>query len=561
MPVVLVLLASGLAAVPTQAAAQALIGYTVLVESGANRDAAIAAIRAAGGTVVKQNTAVGTVTARAPESGFIEQVTASDAVFGAARDFTVEETTAEASGSGSSGSVSGSVSAGSVSGSAGSGSVQGVEPDPLEDQQWGLRMVRADLARDKQLGSGGVYVGVLDSGIDGSHPDLSARLDRSLSRNFTRDIPLVDGPCEVKGCVDPVDVDDDGHGTHVAGIIAASANGFGTAGVAPRVTLVNLRAQQDSGYQFLQPTVDALTYGADIGLDVINMSFFLDPWRYNCSANPNDTPAEQIEQRTTVATMQRALDYAYGKGVTLVSSMGNNHEDLGKPRTDTGSPDFPPDGERARPIDNETCLKVPAESEHVLGVTALGPSQAKSDRSDYGVERIDLSAPGGYFKDYFGTPWYETKENRILSTYPRSASLAKGFIDADDNVTPLGVQNHLVKHCVGGTCAFYAFADGTSMASPHVAGVAALTVSQYGTADPARPGTLTMSPARVERILKGTAHKVPCPSPRTVSYEQTGRTPEWNATCEGDLNFNGFYGHGIVDAYHAVTRGGEFPGV
>ena len=87
---------------------------------------------------------------------------------------------------------------------------------------------------------------------------------------------------------------------------------------------------------------------------------------------------------------------------------------------------------------------------------------------------------------------------------------------------------------------------------------AALTVSQYGKPDPARPGTLTMPPAQVERVLKGTADKVPCPTPRTVSYEHTGLPAEYNATCEGGLNFNGFYGHGVVDAFAAVTRGGEF---
>ncbi|MCS7482235.1 S8 family serine peptidase [Umezawaea endophytica] len=537
------LLSSGVAV----ARAEVLSGYTVLVETGASRDAAIAAIRSAGGTVIKENTAVGTMSAMAPKAGFIQQVSASDAVFGAARDFTVAETTA------------------APTAAQGPAADPPADPpaqaaDPLEEEQWGLRMVRADLARDKQLGDPRVRVGVLDSGIDGSHPDLAARLDRGLSRNFTRDVPAVDGPCEVASCVDPVDADDDGHGTHVAGIIAAAANGFGTAGVAPNVTLVNLRATQDSGSAFLQPVVDGLTYGADIGLDVINMSFFVDPWRYNCAANPNDSPEFRTEQRTIVAAFQRALDYAHGKGVTLVSSMGNNHEDLGRPRPDTTSPNFPESGEYSRPVDNATCSKMPAEAGHVLGVTALGPSQAKSDRSDYGVERVDLSAPGGYLKDYFGTPWYETRENRVLSAYPRGASLAKGFIDAAGDITPEGERNHMLKHCAGTRCAYYIFLDGTSMAAPHVSGTAALVVSQYGKADPAHPGTLTLAPDVVERVLKGTADKIPCPTPRTVSYEHTGRTPEWNATCEGDLAFNGFYGHGVVNAFAAVTRGDEFLG-
>jgi len=77
-------------------------------------------------------------------------------------------------------------------------------------------------------------VGIIDSGIDGNHPDLRSNFNRDLSRNFATDIPLIDGPCEVPSCVDPVDVDDNGHGTHVAGLVASALNGLGTAGVAPR---------------------------------------------------------------------------------------------------------------------------------------------------------------------------------------------------------------------------------------------------------------------------------------------------------------------------------------
>ena len=81
----------------------------------------------------------------------------------------------------------------------------------------------------------------------------------------------------------------------------------GIAGVAPKVELVNLRAGQDSGYFFLQPTLDALTYAGDNGIDVVNMSFYIDPWLYNCRANPADSPAEQAQQRSIIDATQRAL--------------------------------------------------------------------------------------------------------------------------------------------------------------------------------------------------------------------------------------------------------------
>src|SRR5690606_32188525 len=117
--------------------------------------------------------------------------------------------------------------------------------------------------------------------------------------------------------------DENDHGTHVASTIAAPLNGLGIGGVAPRVQIVNLRAGQDSGYFFLQPTVDALTYAGDHGIDVVNMSYYIDPWLFNCVDNPADSPEERMEQATTIKAMQRALDYAHARGVTLVSSSGN----------------------------------------------------------------------------------------------------------------------------------------------------------------------------------------------------------------------------------------------
>ena len=56
------------------------------------------------------------------------------------------------------------------------------------------------------------------------------------------------------------------------------------------MTLVEIRGGQDSGYLFLGPVTDALTYAGDVGLDVVNMSFYVDPWLYNCTANPADSP-------------------------------------------------------------------------------------------------------------------------------------------------------------------------------------------------------------------------------------------------------------------------------
>jgi subtilisin family serine protease len=537
--------------------------YTVLVEDGASRDAAVAAVKAAGGEVTKENAAVGMLTVKAPASGFVTKVSDSDAVSGAAHAKPIGHSPVAASGTKAKAQRDAVEKENKTSTPAPSVKEQkatAAGTDPLDGDLWGLKMVRSDMARVKQPGDKRVLVGIIDTGVDGSHPDIAPNFNNELSRNFTMDIPndpdggVFDGPCEFRGCVDPNNWDDGGHGTHVAGTIGAAANGFGVSGVAPSVSLVNLRAGQDAGSFFLTPVVDALTYGADVGVDVINMSFYVDPWYMNCLNDPTASEEEQLEQRTIIKSVQRALNYANKKGVTLVGAAGNNHEDLGKPRQDIISPNYPPGHARPRPVDNTTCLNLPTEGDHVISVSALGPSSGKADYSNYGVEQTAISAPGGYFRDFFGTPWYRTNENLILSTYPKNVAIADGNVDADGNVTPQGVAAGVKKATSGNSVGYYQFLQGTSMAAPHASGVAALIVSQYGKKDKGRPG-LTLAPNKVEKVLYGTATQRACPNPRTVSYENVGRPAEFNATCEGDTKFNGFYGRGIVDAYGAVTRG------
>ncbi|WP_433007731.1 S8 family serine peptidase [Kribbella sp. CA-294648] len=538
----------------TKAVAGGTTEYLVLLEQGADRAQALAAVKAAGGVLVKENANLGTMTVKAAASGFVSRVAASPAVQGAAHARPIgklpkvrpgvvekEHLKAVAKGKG----------------------VPAKKPaarktaDPLDDKLWGLRMVRADLSHAVQRGKKAVKVGVLDSGIDARNPDIAPNFDRKLSRNFAPDMPEVDGPCEFRGCVDPADWDDSGHGTHVAGTIGAALNGIGLSGVAPNVSLVNIRGGQDSGYLFLGPVTDALTYAGDAGLDVVNMSFYVDPWLYNCLNNPADSPEAQAEQRTIIATMNRALNYAHDKGVTLVGSLGNNHEDLGKPRTDISSPDFGEVPPYPRPIDNSTCWDLPVEGPHVIGVSALGPSGKKADYSNYGLEQIDVSAPGGWFRDYFGTPKFRTNENLILSTYPVNTLQADGLVDPAGEITPDGVDAGVQKQCPPGAtdytqCGYYNWLQGTSMASPHVTGVSALIVSEYGKKGPRK--SFGMAPDKVRKILLDSAQARACPTPRLQTYLNEGRSEEFNALCEGSREFNGFYGHGIVDAYAAVTR-------
>jgi lantibiotic leader peptide-processing serine protease len=525
--------------------------YVVLYERGAPVGAAHAAIRRAGGRIVHENRKVGVATVRSANARFVAAVARSSALYGAARNrwigyapasrvkvrdpFAIERMTAQRKSA------------------AGNGRVYrgGATPaEPFADLQWDMRMINATPSQSysRQPGNHGVRVGIIDTGIDGTHPDIAPNFNRSLSRNFTTDIPDIDGPCEVPSCVDPPDEDDDGHGTHVAGTVAAPVNGLGMSGVAPKVELVNIRAGQDSGYFFLQPSVDALTYAADIGVDVVNMSYYIDPWLYNCANNPADSPEAQAEQRTIVAATERALAYARARGVTLVSAEGNGNTDLGKPVVDATSPDYPPDTAYERAVDN-SCKSEPLEAPGVLGITSVGPSTRKAYYSDYGVEQADLSAPGGDRRDFFGTSRYNTPPNTVLAPYPKSLAIANGELNPDGTPnTPF-----VLADCSQGDCAYYQYLQGTSMASPHAVGVAALVVASRGKRDPAHGG-LTLSPDVVERVLKHTAQDHACPDPPVFTYPDPDLTPDYTAICEGSPEDNGFYGEGIVDAFAASAK-------
>jgi lantibiotic leader peptide-processing serine protease len=522
--------------------------YTVVAADGVPASAAVKAIEAAGGKVLSRTDDVGMFRVVSSSADFTTKVAAADALVGAARKQVIgvspknkvdriEREKADA-----------------AAAKAGTNSAPAPGLDPLDDKLWGLKMVRSDLARKKEPGDKRVTVGILDTGLDASNPDLAPNFNRKLSRNFAPDIPDVDGPCEVASCLDPVGTDDGGHGTHVAGTVGAAANRLGVSGVAPNVSLVELKGGQDSGFFFVEPVVKSLVHAGRVGIDVVNMSFFIDPWLYNCFNNPADSAAEQAEQLAIITVVRRALNFAHRNGVTLIAAHGNNHEDTGKPRDDIQSPNFPPPPAGAphpRPVDNASCFDLPTEGPHVISVNAIGPSTAKADYSNYGTEQSAVAAPGGYFRDGFGTPTHRTNGNLILSTYPLKVLQEEGTVDANGNVVP-GNEELVFKQCTAaGKCGYYTYLQGTSMASPHAAGVASLIVSRFGR--PQRGKGLTLAPAKVESHLYRTAAEHACPEPRLFSYANVGRPAEFDAFCWGDENFNGFYGNGIVDALAAVT--------
>lgn len=513
--------------------------WYVLVGRPRDTEAVAAALRATGAAVTSTNTAVGMVTVRTAAAGFGAVARAVPGVDGAATDrdpaWSPEPSPVE------------SPSPSDLAPATGA-DLPPPPPaggDPLDGWLWAHPALGVTAAHEVTLGRPTVRVGVIDTGVDASHPDLVGVVDTATSRSFVVDDPEIDGPCEHPGCVDPATEDGDTHGTHVAGIIAAAANGLGVSGIAPRVRLVSLRAGQDSGYFFTGPTVNAITASGDLRLDVVNLSFYVDPWLYVCAGGaPGDSPEQVEAQRVVSALVTRALAYAHGRGVTLVAAAGNERRDLARPGTDEVSPNYgaSPQGRR---LDPARCRELPAEDPSVLGVTAVdrrgGLAGYSNWTSDPGSDEVDLAAPGGDLD----AP--EGRQGRILSTAARSHLLARGWVDAAGRVTRLGAANGVVRDCPAGLgagvpdpgrrCGLYLWLSGTSMAAPQVTGVVALAESAHG----------RMSPDAVAALLARTATDTPCPPPPTATDALEGPV-----RCTGTTARNGFFGEGVASAARAV---------
>lgn len=439
------------------------------------------AIATAGGTVVTTYDRIGVIVAHSANPDFGAQIRQARGVQSAGATRTAPLVSAGTTDEGAADYLT-DAEAAKVEAAATAGS------EPLEADQWDLRAIGADKAAQINPGSRRVTVAVIDTGVDDTHPDLAPNFSASQSAN------CVGGVADTsEGAWRPYTADDY-HGTHVAGEIAAARNGIGVAGVAPGVKVAGIKVSDPhNGLFYPESVVCAFVFAADHGVEITNNSYYVDPWLYNCMDDP--------DQRAIVDAVNRAQLYAQKKGTLHLASAGNSSHDLDSDAiVDDTSPDDSTPVERT--IDPHECFDVPTQLPGIVTVSATGVQNLKSYYSSYGEGVVDVAAPGG--DRLYQIPDTPSKNGRILSTMPNNE---------------------------------YGFLQGTSMASPHAAGVAALLKSKHPWA----------SPAQLQWLLKAQADKTACPE----SYDQNGDGTQ-DAVCEGGTRVNGFYGHGIVDALRAV---------
>jgi subtilisin family serine protease len=381
------------------------------------------------------------------------------------------------------------------------------DTDNLSGLQWDMAQIHTPEAHAITGGSPSVLVGDIDTGLDYTHPDLAANVDGANSVNCVSGVPVAGAAAAD---------DDNGHGTHTAGTIAAASNGIGIVGVAPNVKIAGIKAGNAAGFFFPEAVICSFIWAGTHGFDVTNNSYFADPWLFNCRNDP--------VQRAIWKAERRAIEFAEQQGVTVVAAEGNQSDDLAHPTQDSTSPD------NTTPVTRDVtnaCVVIPVEIPGVIGVTADGNKSIKSYYSSFGVGSADVVAPGGDRRLQV-TP--AAANGRVLSTYP-----AKFFAPS-----PLIIKDPSNPNAV------YAYLQGTSMASPHVTGVAALIDSWFG----------HLSPGRVAALIGQTADPIACPDAATLALYAPFPAVDGGApqTCEGGLGNNSWYGSGQVDALSAITH-------
>ena len=508
------LIVCGLVAAVTAIAAPAAFGsnYIVLYKSATIQGDAGSTIKKAGGTLVYAYPQIGVAIASSTKPSFRSNLLKDSNIANAAATeaYATQLPDTEARASSAEGPPEGDLP-----------NAPATDSDSLSPLQWDMRQIHTPEAHAITGGSPAVLVGDIDTGIDFNHPDLRANIDVANSVNCVSGAPVPGTAAQ----------DDNGHGTHTAGTIAAASNGFGIVGVAPNVHIAGIKAGNAAGFFFPEAVICSFVWAATHHVNVTNNSYFADPFLFNCRNDP--------VQRAIWSAEARAILYAEQNGVSVVAAAGNESEDLTHPTVDATSPDD------TTPITRSVtnaCVVIPVEVPGVVGVSADGNARQtdsqgnpiggylKSFYSNVGSGVIQLVAPGG--DSVFGRT-AEAVNGRVLSTWPPNTPCRRSVTEnIGDPQEPTVV---------------YCYLQGTSMASPHVAGVAALIASRFG----------PMAPQQITAFLEQTADAQPCPTFLPPTYESffgVGTETGLFYPCTGGPGYNSWYGHGQVNALNAVTH-------
>ena len=287
------LLGSSAFAIPGVAGASSRGGarnYLVVYKDGHYPSNAAKQVASAGGSMIVNYRAIGVVFARSSDTGFAAKMGRASGVQAAAAT------------AGLATRLSDDVQS---SDDAAAPEVPATDGDSLSGLQWDMVQMHTPEAHAISGGSPSITVGDIDTGLDYTHPDLAANVD------FANSVSCVGG---VPNTSPAAWNDDNGHGTHTAGTIAAASNGIGIVGVAPNVKIAGIKAGNAAGFFFPEAVICSFMWAATHHLAVTNNSYFADPWLFNCRNDP--------AQRAIWNAERRAIRYAQAQGTLVVAAEG-----------------------------------------------------------------------------------------------------------------------------------------------------------------------------------------------------------------------------------------------